>query len=874
MPGWLRRLRARIKYRRFDRDLAREIAVHRGLKAEEHRRRGLGADEAHAAAMRDLGNVTLMREDARGVWLAPWLQSVWQDLRYAAASYRRQPLFAIGALLVLSLGTGLLTVTFSLAHALFLRPWRVPDPASVALLRTTPATSQTMDYRGISVAEFRYLRDHARNMDVIYTRRSLTLDLFESDRVIGRAATIYVSDNYLTALRLPIRVGRGFTRAENDYRTPALVAVISDGLWRRVFNRDPAAVGRTIGVDRRQVTIVGVAAVDSFMDSAASGYDLALPLTASARAGTPDSFAVLDDPRNGSSVGSAAGRLVGTATMAAAATELSTLSRQFRSAAALPAVNIVTVGTAPVDRGGASGMWQAAQLLLLALLLVLALACANVGNMLLARGLSRQREMVVRLALGAGRGRLVRQLLTEASLLSIGAATLGLCAAAAAPVVLTRAFTLDEGFDRPAFYALTAPVLWLALAIAVVTTAICGLAPALRATRATVAAMDRQGPTAGGVRLRRLLLAAQIALATVLLTGAGLLTRATAHALTADPGFALDELELISFELPRAVNASNSARRAFFAGLDEGLRAGGVAAAFVSEAPLSERRVVMFARQQRDGEALAPLAQAVSPSFFEISGVGIVSGRVADPRASPPEIVVSRRVARELWPNDDPIGKTLLEGLSTEKLTPVVVVGIATDAAINSLSELAPIVYRPADYSAGYLLIRDISTATGERVRALATALEPGVVIRSRPLREQARSSLQRSVAGGWLAWAVGGLALVLATVGAIGVFAYAVEERRREIGIRLALGARPAQIVGLVLRSSQTTTIAGLALGLGLSLLLAPLLRRYLYGLSPFDLRSYGQIALILLGAAAVASWAPARRAVRIDPVTTLRVD
>ena len=157
MPGWLRRLRARIKYRAFDRDLAREIETHRALKADEHRGRGLEARDARDAAARDLGNITLMREDARGVWLAPWLQSVWQDLRYAAASYRRQPWFALGALVILALATSLITVAFAFADAAFLRPWRVDDPSSVAILRTTPATPQIRDFRGISVAEFRYL---------------------------------------------------------------------------------------------------------------------------------------------------------------------------------------------------------------------------------------------------------------------------------------------------------------------------------------------------------------------------------------------------------------------------------------------------------------------------------------------------------------------------------------------------------------------------------------------------------------------------------------------------------------------------------------------------------------------------------------------
>src|SRR5688572_24356912 len=185
MAGWLRRLRARIKYRHFDRDLAREIETHRALKADEHRRNGAGDDEARHGAARDLGNVTLMREDARGVWIAPWLQSVWQDLRYAVASYRRQPLFTLGALLVLSLGTILVTTGFSLAHAVFLRPWRVPDPASVVILRAIPATPDAADYDNLSVAEFRYLREHVHGTEVFYSKRGASTDLVDGDFRLG-----------------------------------------------------------------------------------------------------------------------------------------------------------------------------------------------------------------------------------------------------------------------------------------------------------------------------------------------------------------------------------------------------------------------------------------------------------------------------------------------------------------------------------------------------------------------------------------------------------------------------------------------------------------------------------------------------------------
>jgi macrolide transport system ATP-binding/permease protein len=872
MPGWLRRLRARIRYRHFDRDLASEIEAHRELKAGEHRARGLDPAASRSAASRDLGNVTLMREDARGVWIAPWLQSVWQDLRYAAASFRRQPLFTLAALLVLSLGTVLVTVGFSLAHATFLRPWQVPDPASVVLLRTTPATSLASDYRAISIAEFRHLREHARSADVFYTMRSYTEDLAEGERNLGRASTIYVSDNYLTALRVPMRAGRGFRAIENDYQSPVLVGILADRLWRDAFNRDPSVVGRTIRVGVRPVTIVGVAAASSFTDNAGSVYDLAMPLTASMRTVTTEELAAFTDPRRASPVGTIGARLVANTSAANAAAELTMHSRQFRAGAALPAVNVTARGTSRIAGGGGGDAWDVARLVLLALGLVLVLACANVGNMLLARGLSRRREMGIRLALGAGRARLVRQLLTEAGVLSIAATAVGLAIAAAAPRLLARFVTI-EGFERPEFYAPTLPVFWFSVALAGLTTVVCGLAPALRATGATAAAaMDRHGHAVSGVRLRRLLLSAQIAGATVLLVGAGLLTRATSHALTIDPGFAINELQVISFELPRTADMAR--RRVFLRGLESASASAGLPVAVVNELPLTDSRFSMFVRHRPESPAQVFRLHGVSMSFFDVTGVTIVAGRAAAPGASPREIVVSSAAAQRLWPSGSPLGRTLLSGLNTDVLETVVVVGVATDAAINSLAEFAPVIYHAPDYAVGHLLTREAPDAIVARVGTLAAALEPAVVVSSRPLREQARESLQIAVIGSWLAWSIGGLGLLLATVGAIGVFAYAVEERRREIGIRLALGARPAQVVRLVLRTSQAAALIGVTAGLLLSIAAAPLLRAYLYGLSPFDFWSYLQIAAILLAAAAIATFAPARRAVRINPVETLRVD
>jgi hypothetical protein len=276
---------------------------------------------------------------------------------------------------------------------------------------------------------------------------------------------------------------------------------------------------------------------------------------------------------------------------------------------------------------------------------------------------------------------------------------------------------------------------------------------------------------------------------------------------------------------------------------------------------------------EREGPIRAFRHQPVSSNYFDVTGVRLLQGR-APADAARREIVVSESVARQLWSAGNPIGKVLLAGSRTAELTTLEVVGLAADVSVNTLGETEPVIYRGTSYVRPTLLVRDLSPAVVDRVRALATGLEPRAVVTSRPLRDNARESLAASVAGSRMAWAIGGLALLLAAMGAFGVFAYAVEERRREIGIRIALGARVSQVVRFVVGRTQGTVVAGLVVGLGLAAAAAPLLGRFLYGLSPFDARTYLQVAALLAASAALATWLPARRAARVDPVTTLRCD
>ncbi len=872
MPTWLRRLRARWRYRHFQEDVAREIETHRAMTQSALEQSGVEKDAARTQAARTLGNVTLMREEARSVWIAAWLESLWQDVRYAFRLLRRQPGFTAAVVAILALGSALVTVLFTAGYGLFYRPWPVPDPDRVVMLRARPATT-VREYGSIQIAEFRYLEAQTTTLSPLaLMSRSYTGSLTYRGERRAEARLINVSRGYFDLLGSTIVAGRGFTADEFDYTRPAAVAILSRSLWRQLGD-DPAILGQTIDISRMRLTVVGVSSAENFVEITGSRYDLALPLPAQALGGTAEDLAMFTDPRRRSAVLSLAGRLKPGVSQAAAAAELTTLAQQFRTAEQLPPITVTVFDTRPINGPYRASSFEIARLILLALVLVQVLACANVGNLLLARGLSRGREMAIRQAIGAGRPRLIRQLLIEAGVLAVAAGSIGLALAFAVGPIMGA---IGGGEVRAEAFAPDAPVLLFCLGLALWTTLVAGLAPALRVTRRrlTPALGERSGPGPDSLRLRRLLLGTQIALATVLLAGAGLLTRAVSHASSSDPGFALRELRAIDIRLPQG---SLSRTEAFFRDLRPALALSDLPPiAFTEQAPLTDSRVVNYLRRQDDtsGSPMAFRRNGVSPNYFEVTGVPLVTGR-APAAYEQKELVISEAVARHFWPGgESPIGKVLLSGFTTRELQPLTIVGVARDVSVNSIAEPEPSVYQGAQYGRVTGLVRDLSPAIVERVRTVAASVDPTATVRGYPLSDNIRASLSTAILGGRIAWGIGALGLLLATIGAFGVFAYAVEERRREIGIRLALGARRAHVIRAVWSTSQRAMVFGLVAGGVLAAGGAQLLRRFLHGLSPFDPLAYAQIALILIAAGALATWLPARRAARVDPAVTLKAE
>lgn len=852
-----RRLRARLKYRHFERDLAREIEVHREMKQDELEASGVAPSDARARSVRTLGNVTYMREEARSVWIARWLDTTWQDVRYALVTFRRQPVFCLGTILMLGLGLGLVTTVFTVADASFFRPWRVPDPETLLFVRSAAAPGT--DFNVASVPEFRHLREHSRTFrQLALTVRGGRMRLFDDAGAYESVGSMTVSANYFELIGVPIIAGRSFLPGEDTTPAPSNVVIISERLWTERFNRDVAAIGRIIRLERTPYTVVGVV-TGSFMDGHNSKTEVWRTI----------SLAEYQDPRHRSFPYAILGRLSESSSQAQAVAELGQLSAAFRSGHQLPPLSFRLTDTRP---GGRAERLQVFGLVFVALLLVQLVACANVGNLLLARAIARQREIAVRLSLGAGRWRVVRQLVTETSVLSLCAGALGIGIAIGVPRIVTSLF--PNPFETAAFYAPAASTFGFVFGMSLLTALACSLTPALRATRVSVSTLagERHGQTVASARLRRGLLALQISLAMLLLTCAGLLTRAIGHASGANPGFSIGDFQEISVEF--APGSQGPRRKVLFEQLFNATRPPEWPPLTSSQEPtVIDDRYTIFLRTTPTSQVRAIVRRGVAPNYFDVLGIKLVAGRSLERRAVR-ELVLSREAAEMFWPGENPIGRTLLSGLRSDELESHVVVGIAPDLPVRSLSRTDPVGYTESEYVVDRVLLRTLDPVVVERLRDVVHRIDPEVTISARPLKEVLADSLFVARIGSRVAWAIGAIGLFLATIGAFSLFTQAVEERRREIGIRMALGAQAAQVVLLVLRTTQRSVATGLVIGVGLAVGGAQLLRSYLYGLSPFDPVTYLQVGGILLVAAMVATWIPARRATRVDPVVALRHD
>jgi predicted permease len=807
-----------------------------------------------------------------------------RDLRDALRQLARSPGFTAVAVLTLSIGIGANTAIFSVVNDLLLRPpAHVVDPERIVSIWTSDFSGPP--YGASSYPDYESFREQRDVLADVAAYGLVPGNLVETEETV-RLKIEQVTPNYFDVLGVRAAQGRLLVAGEADERAP--VVVLDHRLWRNRFGADPAVVGRTVRINAGTFTVVGVAP-EGFEGSqrAFGGVDAWVPLEA------------LPDGRPGRRVerGSRGlmllGRLQPDVSLDQVRARFAVVASQLLAAYPEQWRDVTNRGRAitilpesesrvpPELRGFVVGF---VSLLLAGFTLVLLICCVNVANLVLARGAARVRDVAIRVSLGASRARLVRQLMTE----SVALAAMGCAGAILVTYVAAR---LLARYRPPGDLALDVGVDWrvlgFALAAAVVAAAIFGLAPAFNLTRLGASAALKDGALAAvGKRragLRGALIAAQVSVSLVLLVCAGLFLRSLQEAATINPGFDADNVVVASFDL-QTQGYAEPRGRAFYADLTE--RIAGLpdvrAVTLAMKVPLSgdggRRRAGVEGYEPQPGEDMEFNFNVVGPEYFEVMRVPMLSGRgftAADRDGAPQVAVVNETFAARYWPGQDPIGKRLT---SFSGATSIEIVGVARDGKYQMLTEAPlPYLYRPflQDYEEMTLHVRlegdtdSFLPALRREIRAVDSELP---ILRLASMRSETGFATFPQRVAATLLGACAALALLLAAVGLYGVVAYAVSQRTREIGVRMALGAGRGAVVRMVLEGSMKVVALGLAIGFVLALVAGRVVESFLGDVSFADPIALIAGPVVMTTCALVASWVPARRAARIDPITALR--
>jgi predicted permease len=831
-----------------------------------------------------------------------------QDFRYALRLIRKNPAFTATAVLVLALGIGANTAVFSLVNAMLLAPIPTDDRAIVGIYmkdRTRPDS-----YRSFSLATYEQIRG-AREIFAGVLAHTMTMVGVTEGEQTRRYFVSVASANYFATLAVRLAAGREFTAAEDAAGGDVPVAIVSHGFVRRKAMTPGDAIGRTVRINARDYTIVGVAPEGFSGTSALVTPEFWLPLGVYEHVAdelfSEGGLSRLSNPAHRPLM--LIGRLRQGLDMAAAAPMLATVSS--RLAQADPAGNKdhdvtvhtlprLSISTSPQNERGPSAI---SALLMGMAGLVLLISCLNLANMLLARGSARRKEIALRLALGSGRARVVRQLLTESLVIAILGGAAGLLLASTGITLLLATLSAVLPFNISFATAPDVRVLSATLAFCMLSTVLAGLGPAWRVTRPDVLPDLQEQPADSGsgrrLSVRNVLVVGQIALSLALLTAAGLFMRGAIRAGVADPGFPLDGGIIASVD-PSLARYDEARGRAAFAAVLQRTRAlpGVHAASVASLVPFGEfqeGRLVQMA-----GTPPAPAGQPdpgvdathtiVGGDYFESLRIPMLRGRAftaaeeTEP-GGPPVAVIDEPLARQLFGEADPLGQRIQLGRTAAGTKTYEVVGIVGGIRHDMFEKTpGPHVYLPfgQHYRGRMLLHARLASPDAKAEAALITTLRQEIRTIDPALPVIEMKSLRQHRDGSILLWAVntgarmftvfGGVALLLAVVGVYGVKAYVVSRRTREIGIRMALGATPGNVMWLVLREGMALTGVGLALGLLLAWIIGQLLAGMLYEVSPVDPVVFTIVPGVLGAAALAASYLPARRATRVQPMTALR--
>jgi putative ABC transport system permease protein len=829
----------------------------------------------------------------RAMWTFRSLDSVAQDARYAVRTLRHQTGVAVTIVMVLAAVIGLNTTLFTVIAGVAWRPWSgVVGPDTVVRLHLADPSGRVA---GFSAVDARSLEQSSSLAGIaVMDNQSVRVG---SGETIAPANALMVSGSLFQLLGISMTHGRGILASDDRLGAPLAVAVLSHAYWQSHYGGDSGIVGARVQINDVPFTIVGV--MSPAFGSSEPAYDKGLLLPMStlpllSKESSAQRF--LHDPT--ACCVDVVARLAPGMTASAAQSELDVLATRLTAFSGNAATGILVTDTAFLSQPGRGNSTQAltsGALLAVAVSLVWLIACANVGNLLLSKAVSRVGEIGTRLALGATRGRIVRQLLIEGAILALAAAAAGVVIAYQLPFVLFR-MVAEPGTIGFFPFSVTPDlsVLVYAVLLAGFSSVAFALAPALFVTRTDIVAWltSRDAMPTTRIPLRSALLAVQAAVSVTLLVSAGLLIRGVQRqADVFSPGFAVQDITALTFELPEGVY-DRARTTAFFDQITQGVRALPIeAAAFASHEPFSRYRngTMFYLPGENREHAKQILYLNVSPEYLSVLEIPLRAGRYfQDGDLTGESVVINESMARRYWPGENPVGKTFFMRPRGPENIMVVreVVGVVQNVRVTTSSEVPPMFYQA--YRAGgdvvdfvsrdprasqppVLLLKGRSDVADE-VSRIAGRLDPRVRVQAASLSASLDAMLQTARWGPILAATLGLFALALTTVGVSGVFAFAVRQRRREIGIRMALGAPSAAVVRLVMTDHARALSVGLLLGLMGSIAASMILQNRLHGLSPFDPVAYLSVAALLAMCGLSAGVWPARRATRINPVDALR--
>jgi predicted permease len=874
---------------RVERDLDEELRATFELLVHEKVTAGMRPADARRAAAIELGGLEPLKERVRQARAGAGVDSIFQDARYAVRVLRRSPAFAFTAVLSLGIGIAGNAVVFSLADAFILRQRpALASPERLAEVGRVDSGVGDAVYTGDGFDTFsypNYLDYRARqrvfeSLAAYHVGGLARFGLGTGDTAVPVSGA-YVSANFFEVLGIPMARGRGFLPEDERLESPRAVAVISYRLWQTQFVEAPDIVGRTVRLNGRPFTIVGVAAA-GFAGYTIDDQRLWVPITA-----YPDG----DDLRlvglRGRQWLMGIGRLKAGVTIEQARADMARigrdLEREFPDDNRRHGVGVEPAGALPVV--GRSIVNRFLTLLFALVGLVLLIACFNAAGLLLARGMTRAPELGIRLALGAPRTRLIRLLAVESQIVFLAGAVVGVAVAWGAIRLLERMIPLIPYANFSVDLSVDWRVITFSIMLAAVTGLASGLVPAWTSTRAELAStLNRvRGGSAPRLRARSIFVVAQVALSVLLVVCALLLARSIRHAARTAPGFRVAGLEVVGLDLRLGgYDAERGGRfAATLVGRIESLP-GVEAAGSARVVPLTGEREggrLWLPGEFGDERAIDASQNIVTPGFFETLGLQLLAGRnfaPSDRADSPAVAIVNETLARRAWPGESAVGKRILVG---ESRAPIEVIGLVRDAKYRTIGESAtPFFYVSAlqrYMPVMWILIRPAADRSPvPQVRAVIRQMDPNLpVMRAGTLEDMTAFTLfpQRLVA--WLAAIVGGIGVFLAALGIYGIAAYNANLRTREIGIRVALGAVRAQVMRLILGQAARLAAAGIVFGLFAAALATRLLVGLLYGVRPLDPVSFAGGAIVFGTLATIASLIPARRAASVDPVEALKV-